>query len=70
MYSTKSGTSLDKHSLTDLERPAALQKLTRYLRENVNATGSVSSISTLRSGFSALVWLRRVTAPLPISPVA
>jgi len=51
-----------------LERPAALQKLTRYLRENVRATGSVSSISMFCSGFSTLVWLRKVTAPFPISP--
>lgn len=52
-----------------LERPAALQKLTRYLREKVKATGSVSSMSTLSSGFSTLVWLRSVTAPLPMSPL-
>jgi hypothetical protein len=54
--------------LTVLDSPAALQKLTRYLREKVRETGSVSSMSTLNSGLSTLVWLRRVTAPFPISP--
>lgn len=28
----------------------------------------MSSISTFMSGFSTLLWLRRVTAPFPISP--
>jgi hypothetical protein len=67
-YSTKSGTSFDRHSFTVLERPAALQKLARYLRENVRETGSVSSISMFVSGFSTSVRPRRVTEPLPISP--
>ncbi len=70
MYSTNNGTSGDKQSLTVPERPEALQKLTRYLRENVRATGSVKSMSTLRSGFSRLEWERRVTAPFPMSPSA
>ena len=35
----------------------------------MSATGSVSSMSTFRSGLSTLLWLRRVTEPLPISPV-
>jgi hypothetical protein len=52
-----------------LDRAEALQKLTRYLREKVRATGSVSSMSTFNSGFSTLVWLRRVTAPFPMSPL-
>lgn len=60
---------MDRQILTVLERAAALQKLTRYLRENVRETGSVSSMSTFSSGFSTLLWLRRVTAPLPMSPV-
>lgn len=54
--------------MTVFDSPAALQKLTRYLREKVKETGSVSSISTFSSGFSTLLWLRRVTAPFPISP--
>ena len=60
---------MDKQSLTVEERPLALQKLTRYFSEKVSATGSVSSISTFRSGLSTLVWLRNVTDPLPMSPV-
>ena len=68
MYSTSNGTSFDRHNLTVPERPVALQKLTRYLSENVSATGSERAISTFKSGFSTLVWLRKVTAPLPISP--
>ena len=34
----------------------------------MSATGSVSSMSTFKSGFSTFVWLRNVTAPLPMSP--
>ena len=68
MYSTRRGTSLDRHNLTVLDRPLALQKLTRYLSEKVRATGSDKAMSTFNSGFSTLLWLRRVTAPLPISP--
>lgn len=60
---------MDRQILTVLERAEALQKLTRYLSEKVSDTGSVSSISTFISGFSTLLWLRRVTAPLPMSPV-
>jgi hypothetical protein len=67
-YSTNRGTSLERHSFTVFEMDAALQKLTRYLREKVRETGSVSSISTFNSGLSTLVWLRRVIAPFPISP--
>lgn len=69
MYSTRSGTSLERQTLTVLDRPWALQKLMRYLREKVRATGSESSISTLVSGLSALVVVRRVTDPLPMSPL-
>ena len=68
MYSTNRGTSLERQSLTVLESPLALQKLTKYLRENVKATGSDKAMSTLSSGLSTFVWLLRVTAPLPISP--
>ena len=68
MYSTSNGTSFERHSLTVLESPLALQKLTRYFREKVRATGSDNAISTFNSGLSTLVWLRSVTAPLPISP--
>jgi hypothetical protein len=53
-----------------LDRAAALQKLTRYLREKVRVTGSDSSMLTLFSGLSMSVWLRRVTDPLPMSPLA
>lgn len=60
---------MDRQILTWLERAEALQKLTRYLSEKVRETGSVSSMSTFSSGFSTLLWLRRVTAPLPMSPV-
>lgn len=67
-YSTRRGTSLERQSLTVSDSPEALQKLTRYLSENVRATGSASSISTFRAGLSTFVWLRRVTVPLPISP--
>jgi hypothetical protein len=59
---------LERHSFTVLERPAALQKLARYFREKVRATGSVSSMSMFVSGFSTSVFGRRVTDPLPISP--
>lgn len=69
LYSTSRGTSLERQILTVLERAEALQKLTRYLREKVRETGSVSSMSTFCSGLSTLVWLRSVTAPLPMSPV-
>ena len=69
MYSTSRGTSFDRQSLTDEERPLALQKLTKYFKENVRATGSVRSISTFWSGFSILLWFRSVTDPFPISPV-
>lgn len=69
MYSTKSGTSLDRQILTWLDRAAALQKLTRYFSEKVRETGSVSSMSTLFSGLSMEVWLLRVTEPLPMSPL-
>ena len=58
-----------KHSLTDELNPLALQKLTRYLSENVSATDSDSAMSTLFSGFSTLVWERSVTLPLPMSPL-
>ena len=68
MYSTSNGTSFDRHNFTVLERPLALQKLTRYFRENVRATGSDNAMSTFSSGLSTFWWLRRVTAPLPISP--
>jgi hypothetical protein len=68
LYSTSRGTSLERQIFTLGPRVDALQKLTRYLREKVSATGSLSSMSTLRSGLSTLVWLRRVTEPLPMSP--
>ena len=55
MYSTSSGTSFERHNLTVLESPLALQKLTRYFKENVKATGSDNAISTFSSGLSTLV---------------
>ena len=67
-YSTSSGTSLDRQILTTVESEEALQKLTKYLSENVRATGSASSISMDSSVFSTLVCCRSVTDPLPISP--
>jgi hypothetical protein len=54
-YSTNNGTSFDKHNLTVEESPLALQKLTKYFRENVNATGSERLMSTFSSGLSTLV---------------
>jgi hypothetical protein len=68
-YSTMSGTSVERHSLTLLERPLALQKLTRYLSEKVSDTGSDSWISTFSSSLSTLACWRRVTDPEPMSPV-
>lgn len=50
------------------DRADALQKLTRYLREKVSETGSLSSISIDSLGFSTLECCRRVTEPLPMSP--
>lgn len=67
-YSTRRGTSFERHSLTFSERPVALQKLTRYLREKVKATGSARLIVTSWSGFSMLLRDRRVTEPVPMSP--
>ena len=64
-----SGTSVDRQSLTLLERPLALQKLTRYFKEKVSETGSDSWISTFWSSFSTLVCWRRVADPEPMSPV-
>ncbi len=69
VYSTSRGTSLDRQILTWLERAAALQKLTKYLSEKVRETVSLSSILMFSAGFSTLVWLRRVTDPLPMSPL-
>jgi len=68
-YSTSRGTSFDRQSLTLAERLDALQKLTRYLREKVSETGSLISITMLSLGLSMTVWLRRVTDPLPMSPL-
>ena len=68
MYSTSSGTSLERQILTWLARAEALQKLTRYLREKVSETGSLSSISIDSLGFSTLECCRSVTEPLPMSP--
>ena len=55
LYSTSNGTSFDKQILTWPHNEVALQKLTRYLREKVRATGSVKEISTFWSGFSTSV---------------
>ena len=60
---------MERQILTWPERADALQKLTRYLREKVRATGSLSSMLMLSWGFSTLAWLRRVTDPLPMSPL-
>ena len=60
---------MDRQNLTWPDRAEALQKLTRYLREKVKETGSLSSISMFSAGLSTFVKLRRVTDPLPMSPL-
>jgi hypothetical protein len=67
-YSTSSGTSLDRQSLTVSDRPLALQKFVRYLSEKVRETGSVRSISIEFSGFSTLLLCLSWTDPEPMSP--
>lgn len=67
-YSTSSGTSLDRLSLTVSDNPLALQKLTRYLSEKVSETGSLRSISTFSPGFSTFVCCLSWTEPEPMSP--
>jgi hypothetical protein len=70
VYSTNKGTSFERQILTWFDNAEALQKLTRYLREKVRETGSLSSISMASLGFSTLVFCRSVTDPFPISPWA
>lgn len=50
------------------ERELALQKLTRYFREKVSDTGSVSSIFVDSSGLSTFLCDLSATEPFPISP--
>jgi hypothetical protein len=67
-YSINRGISFERDSVTVLDNPEALQKLTRYLSEKVSATGSCRSMMVASSGFSTLAFCRKVTAPLPMSP--
>lgn len=55
--------------MTVWDRELALQKLTRYLRENVRDTGSVRSILVDNSSFSMFWCALSVTEPFPMSPV-
>jgi hypothetical protein len=67
-YSTSRGTSLDRQSLTESDKPLALQKFWRYFREKVRDTGSVRSIETFFSGFSMSLTCLSWTDPEPMSP--